>query len=73
MESLTSDDIFTFVFLSTFFENQNEIYESDLESDNAISIAVYLWVKGKSDLEELQKVTKYNNKCFWVIIGKRVL
>lgn len=65
METLKSDDIFNFIFIYKFYENQEENYCLDLDSDSAISLAFYFWTKNKTGLDELISTCTECNQAFW--------
>ena len=51
MNDLKPEDLFNFIFIHTFYENQEENYCLDLDANCAISIAFYKWSKGKNEVK----------------------
>lgn len=47
MDELKPEDLFNFLFIHTYYENQEENYNLDLDANCAISIEFYKWSKGQ--------------------------
>jgi len=54
--------------IHTYYENQEENYNLDLDANCAISIEFYKWSKGLSTLTDLQLTCSEVNNTFWISV-----